>query len=321
LIEEILPNLYKLDIPLPGSPLKAVNSYIIKGKDRNLIVDTGLDQEECMAAMQYGLRKLGVDLMKTDFFITHLHVDHFGLAKNLVTDESVVYFNRPDAEVVSSDKVWREVLKFTHISGFPVKELEEALEERPGYKRSEKGDLEFTILKEGDIIEIGDYVFTCIETPGHSRGHMCLYESDKKILLSGDHVLKDISPNISLWTDEINPLKDFLKSLDKIYEFDVDLVLPGHRSVFTDCRERIRELKRHHLERANEVMTILDEGCKDACQVAAQMHWDLHDSWDLFPVTQKWFAAGEAIAHLKYLEGKQVVRKEIKDEKIVYLLA
>ena len=84
MIEEILANLYKIEIPLPESPLKALNSYVIKNSERNLIIDTGWNQEECMNAMQTGLKELGVDLRKTDFFITHLHADHLGLVSTLL---------------------------------------------------------------------------------------------------------------------------------------------------------------------------------------------------------------------------------------------
>ena len=73
MIEEILRNLYKIEIPLPESPLKSLNSYVIKAQDRNLIIDTGMNREECLNAMISGLRKLAVDIKKPDFFITHLH--------------------------------------------------------------------------------------------------------------------------------------------------------------------------------------------------------------------------------------------------------
>jgi glyoxylase-like metal-dependent hydrolase (beta-lactamase superfamily II) len=176
-------------------------------------------------------------------------------------------------------------------------------------------------LKEGNTISIGDYAFRCIETPGHTRGHMCLYEPNKKIFVAGDHILNDISPNIQLWSDEWNPLKEYLASLEKVYELDIELVLPGHRSISRNCRERIQELKHHHEKRFDEVISILERGSKNAFRVASQMSWDiLYDSWDLFPVSQKWFAIGEAIAHLKYLEEKGIIRREMRGKKRVFSL-
>jgi len=178
-------------------------------------------------------------------------------------------------------------------------------------------------LKEDDILTIGDFKFQCIETPGHTRGHMCLYEPHKKVFLSGDHILCDITPNIQLWIDEWNPLKEYLASLDKVYGLDIELVLPGHRSIFTNWRERIEELKNHHQERAEEILSILEKGSQDAFQIASEMRWDIscnYDSFDFFPTMQKWFATGEAIAHLKYLEEKGAVRRQLLNHKILYSL-
>ena len=319
MIEEIIINLYRIEIPLPQSPLKAVNSYVIKNSERNLIIDTGLNQEECMNAMQTGLKELGVDLRKTDFFITHLHPDHLSLVSNLITDTSTIYFNQPEADRLKAGFLWDDFVSFARLNGYPEKEIEAVGNSHPGFKFRSKENLVFHILKEGDTISIGDYAFRCIETPGHTRGHMCLYEPNKKIFVAGDHILNDITPNIQLWSDEWNPLKEYLASLEKVYGLDIELVLPGHRSIFRNCKERIQELKHHHEKRFDEIISILEKGSKNAFRVASQMNWDIiYDSWDLFPVLQKWFAIGEAIAHLKYLEEKGIIRREMRGQKIVF---
>ena len=107
---------------------------------------------------------------------------------------------------------------------------------------------EASAVEEGDTFRYGGYCFRAIATPGHTRGHTCLYEPAKKVLVSGDHILFDITPNITCWTQEENPLKSYIASLDKIYGLQVDLVLPGHRRVLGNCRSRITELKGHHQE-------------------------------------------------------------------------
>jgi len=320
-IEEILPNLYKIEVPLPQNPLKAVNSYVIKAEGRSLIIDTGMNRKECMDVMSAGLEELGVDLKKADFFITHLHADHSGLVSTLATDTSTIYFNQVDAAGVNSHDFGRRATNLARINGFPEGDLQSAIKNHPGYKYSSRGQLDFNILKEDDTINIGDYLFKCIETPGHTKGHMCLYESNKKLFISGDHILIDITPNISLWSNDENPLNEYLVSLDKVYNLDVKLVLPGHRRTFSNHKERIQELKHHHQARADEVLSILKKGSKNAFQVASQMSWDMtYESWELFPIPQKWFATGEAIAHLKYLEEQGKVRREIKEQKIVFAL-
>ena len=175
------------------------------------------------------------------------------------------------------------------------------------------------VSKDGDTISIGDYLFECIETPGHTEGHICLYEPSKKIFICGDHILVDITPNITLSAEERNPLKEYLMSLDKVYDLDVELVLPGHRSIFRDQKERIRELKQHHQTRLKEVISILGKGKQNAFQIASQMTWDIgYKSWDLFPPAQKWFAFGEALAHLKYLEEEGKVGWGMEKQGIMF---
>jgi glyoxylase-like metal-dependent hydrolase (beta-lactamase superfamily II) len=319
--QEILPNLYRIEVPLPRNPLRAVNSYIIKADGKSLIIDTGMNREECISVLSSGLKELDVDLNKADFFITHLHADHLGLVSTLATDTAKVYFSQADADIINAE-AWEEYSNFAVINGFPENEVQRAIQSHPGFKYGTKDYVNFHILQEGDTISIGDYLFKCIETPGHSPGHICLYEPDKKIFISGDHILSNITPNISLFSNDENPLQEYLTSLDKVYNFNVRLVLPGHRAAFTNFRERIQELKHHHQVRANEVLSILEkENNKDAFQVASQMTWDMsYESWELFPLMQKWFATGEASAHLKYLEEEGKIRREIKEQKVVFSL-
>ena len=308
--EEILPNLFRLKIPLPDSPLKYLNSYVIKGPDRNLIIDTGLNRRECLEAMQAGLSTLGIDLKASDIFITHLHADHFGLVAKLATDTSHVYFSRPEKELIESWEGFGPMIAYAGQNGFPEDELQAALDKHPGAKFGSEWIPEMKLLEDGDEIRIGDYGFRCVVTPGHTMGHICLYEPDKKILVAGDHILIDITPNIQCWSDTQNPLKHYLASLEKVYSLKVDLTLPGHRRLIENHQTRIEELKRHHADRLTEVLSILMAGSLNAFQVASQMTWDIDsESWDQFPVAQKWFATGEAISHLRYLEEEgQLVR-------------
>ena len=319
--EEILPNLFRIKIPLPENPLKYLNSYVIMGSERNLIIDTGLNRKECFDAMQNGLHELKLDLGKTDFFITHIHSDHFGLVSKLVKATSKTYFNRPDTEIIEAGGRWESMINYGGQNGFPKDALRAALNSHPGYKFSSKYVPKLSLLGDDDTITIGDYLFRCVTTPGHTRGHTCLYEPTKKILVSGDHILNDITPNIQCWSDQEDPLKSFLASLDKVYELDVDLVLPGHRRLFRNHRERIAELKEHHRNRAEEVLVILSKGPGNAFQVASEMTWDIsHESWERFPLSQKWFATGEAIAHLRYLEEKGRLLRKTETEVTLYLL-
>ncbi|MDI6753000.1 MAG: MBL fold metallo-hydrolase [Thermodesulfobacteriota bacterium] len=321
MIEEVFPNIFREEIPLPQNPLKAINSYVIKGDGRFLMIDTGMNRPECLQAMEAYIKELGVDLKKTDFFITHLHADHLGLVSELAQDSSKVYFNYPDTEIINDPNHWEEMAASAGMNGFPESDIEAAILKHPGRRYHARRPLPLTLLREGDRIAAGKYVFQCVETPGHTRGHMCLYEPKEKIFFSGDHILESITPNISLWTADDDPLQDYLQSLDKINEYDIGRVLPGHRRPFDHHRRRIAELKKHHEARNEEVLSILKEGRQSAYQVASNMSWDIDcERWEDFPLPQQWFAGGEALAHLQYLQGLGLVKRELQNGKALFLL-
>jgi len=274
-----------------------------------------------MTALVSGLKECGVDSRQADFFITHMHADHAGLVSALAGEGARIYFGWADAEIMRSTapEHWEKQLNFARKCGFPGEELEKAIRSHPGRRYSPNTSLNLCVSKDGDMISIGDYLFECIETPGHTAGHICLYEPSKKIFICGDHILVDITPNITLSSEEGNPLKEYLKSLDKVYDLDVELVLPGHRRIFRNHKERIRELKQHHQTRLDEVISILGKGRQNVFQVASQMTWDIdYKSWNLFPPAQKWFAFGEAMAHLKYLEEEGKVERQIEGQGLVF---
>ena len=325
MIEEVLPNIFRSEIPLPKNPLRSLNSYVIKGNGRFLIIDTGMNREECLTPMLANLEELKVDLNKTDFFITHLHADHMGLAGKLASPDSRIYFNQLEASTIHYKRAkenWSNMLALYRLHGFPAGEAKEALQNHPGYKYSLKSHIEFTTVKEGDKINIGGYSFSCVDTPGHTPGHMCLYEAGKKILVSGDHILFDITPNITYWPEMKDSLRDYLASLDKIYPLEVDCVLSGHRSLINDHKGRIKELWEHHKARLKETINALEDGAKTAWEVAPCITWDIDiESWEQFPPSQKWFAIGETLAHLIYLETDGKVKRTMKEGKIIFSLA
>ena len=310
MFEEIMPRLYRIIIPLPNSPLKELNSYIIKADDRNLMIDTGFNRSVCFKAMQEGLRALNIDLTRTDFMLTHIHSDHTGLISKLVTDTSTVYFGRIEARIFDKEINWQPMMDYAVSNGFQLEELVNALQNHPGIKYSPKKIPEFNLIDDGSIIKIGDYQLKCLLTPGHTEGHICLYEEKKQILFSGDHILYDITPHIESWSYEINSLKNYLESLEKVRNLPVNIVLPGHRNFFTDLTGRIDEIKNHHEIRVNETLEVLGSNTMNAYDIAAGMTWDIEcESWEQFPIAQKWFAVGEAIAHLLYLESEGRVKR------------
>jgi glyoxylase-like metal-dependent hydrolase (beta-lactamase superfamily II) len=134
MVEELRRDLFRIMVPLPDSPLKFLNSYVVRSADRNLVIDTGLNRDECFEVMKAAFQELKIDPSKTDFFITHLHADHFGLVSRLITASSRVYFNRPDAEIIEAWPGWGPMLAYATENGFPEDELQRAIEQHPGFK-------------------------------------------------------------------------------------------------------------------------------------------------------------------------------------------
>ena len=132
-------------------------------------------------------------------------------------------------------------------------------------------------------------------------------------------VLGDITPVIQLWSIADDPLKCYIKSLKKVKTYDVELVLPGHRSIVTNCKQRIDELLTHHQKRTREVLQIVSKGPSDALKIASQVAWDIpDDSFEEFPALQKLLATGEVNAHLKFLEEKGFIKRAFKENKMIF---
>ena len=316
MVEEILPRLYRVVVPLPGNPLKEINSYILTSDDRNLIIDTGMHRPECREVLEPGLEEIGVDLERTDFIATHLHADHQGLIATLLRNGSRAFMGESDALAMKigfdPSAKSHPMGEYASRSGFPADVLRASLQNHPGLKYGSRTVVDYIPLKAGETFVVGDYTLKTVATPGHTFGHMCLYEPNQKIFFSGDHVLGDITPNIQAWSDDQDPLDLYITSLKGVDELDVELCLPGHRTIIEDFSKRIAELIEHHRVRANEVISILEKGRKNAYETASQMSWDIvAKSWEDFPIMQRWFATGEAIAHLRYLEDKGLIQRQL----------
>lgn len=303
MITELYKNIYKQEIPLPKNPLKAISSYIIVAQDRNLIIDTGFNTEECKEVFMKGIKELGIDLNKTDLLITHLHSDHSGLAAALNKEGIKVYVGKIDGKMINDmtdEAYWKKFDDYKKM--FDLEKDNISFDDHPGYKYSPKELIKFVPLEEGDILKIGEYSFEIVDIPGHTPGHIGLYERKHKLFFGGDHVLDKITPNITFWGFDKDILSVYLDSLRKVYEYDIDYLFTAHRNIIRDHKRRINELLKHHENRLNEVMEIIKEQKKTVRDTAASMHWELkYNDWEEFPSPQKWFASGEAMSHLEHL--------------------
>ena len=318
------PDIYRIDVPLPNNPLKNLNCYVIKTPQRNLIIDTGFNMPECLQAMREGLSELQVDLNRTDLFLTHLHSDHTGLAAILMPPSSIIYMSRIDYAFFTSSltgSFWKERDTAFTEEGFPVESLRNLQHTNPARSYAPAGMFPAKTFDDGFEFQLGKYLFRCILTPGHTPGHACLYLPEQELMFLGDHVLFDITPNITSWPRRDDSLADYIRSLHKIQKIPMKTALPAHRgNGNVNVYDRIDQIIAHHKRRLQNTLDIVKEHPgENAYEIGSHMTWKMRGkNWEDFPIQQKWFAVGETIAHLDYLRNRGLIRKEIIDGKTHY---
>ncbi|MDR1875041.1 MAG: MBL fold metallo-hydrolase [Synergistaceae bacterium] len=331
MLKEILPDIYLIEVPLPGNPLKNLNSYFIRGGERNLLVDTGFNRQECRVALTGALDALGADMGRTDIFLTHMHSDHSGLATGIASPTSKIYISAKDhawMRQVFSPNGWENLNRSLARLGFSDEEVTENRVTNPLWRYSpplDTIDAAYTAIEDGFSLSPGLYRLRAIETPGHTPGHMCLYAEEQKLLFCGDHIIFDISPNITSWRNERTQNEQlalylYMESLKRVRELDVKTALSAHRRAMGECRERIDEILRHHRVRLEEVRGIVKKYPRSTVSgIAARMTWVSRSGWESFPVAQKWFAVGEALAHLEYLAAKGDIVQETEGVQLTFI--
>ena len=307
---EIKPGIYQLQIPIHNNPLGHTNVYLIRDNKGYFMIDAGWDSDEALQAMKDQLSEIGTDLDHlTRIVVTHVHGDHYGLVHTLKQyTEAEIIIHRREKEVL----MYRYTAVYETLSdieeswtrnGAPHNELP-----TPGLPARDTQRLQTPVIPDrtvegGDILTAGDYHLKVIWTPGHAPGHICLYEPTDKILFGGDHVLPVITPNVSLLPYAgYNPLGEYMESLRKLDELDVELVLPAHENIYHDLHKRISEITHHHYQRNQEIKEALKEGFKTAYQISSVITWMPEEGGfrlkDIHPMQQR-MAVLETLAHLK----------------------
>jgi glyoxylase-like metal-dependent hydrolase (beta-lactamase superfamily II) len=318
-IIKITDRINRIVIRLPDNPLKTLNSYIVIGNDRNLLIDTGFHVAESFSDLERGIGELSIDMGHTDIFLTHCHSDHAGNAGRIASPDSVIYASEVDKDLIDSivgdhDGLERYFFRQMMEQGFPTESSEESLEVNPALQNNEPEPFSIAPIGEGHVFDLGGVRLSAVSTPGHTPGHMCLYLEDGGVMFTGDHVLFDITPNITEWSVMDDALGSYLESLRNVRGMDVRLALPGHRES-GDFVPRIDALLDHHESRLEEARKIVAaKGGQTCYEIASQMKWRIrHNDWNEFPLSQIYFAVGEAASHLRTLVVRGAVRVEKED--------
>lgn len=304
----------KLPITMEQSNLEYVNVYLVKGSKGYLLVDSGWNTDESFTAFHNYLLKHNIGFQDIkQILVTHVHPDHYGMAGHIKQlSGAKIMMHQIEKEFIKPRYIdMNELLALTDRelkeNGVSEDEIEVLRDATLGLENYIVATPPDAILHDGEIIDIGTFTFRAIWSPGHSSGHICLYEPEKKILFSGDHILPRITPNVGLHPQSIdNPLGRYIESLQQIKKLDIELTLPGHDQPFKNPRRRINEIIRHHNLRNLEILKALEPGDQTAYIVAQEITWSDNSGWNDLPPFHQRMAIFETLAHLEMMatEGR-----------------
>jgi glyoxylase-like metal-dependent hydrolase (beta-lactamase superfamily II) len=312
---EIFPGIYWIKLPMisdDAAGLAFVNAYVIRGNHGYLLVDAGWNTDASFAALQNGMAEIGSDIKEiSQILVTHVHPDHYGMAgrvKKLSGASLAMHHIEKgfiDSRYVSMEVLINQIDQLLLANGVPPKMIANLSKATVGLEQYVVVTYPDITLHNDDIVTTGLFTFKVLWTPGHSSGHICLYEPEKKIMLSGDHVLPTITPNVSVHPQAIeNPLGRYFDSLNELKRLEVVLALPGHENPFSDFRKRIDKILQHHEQRNGEIMAALAHKSRTSYQIAQEVSWGLKGTYQSLPDFHKRIAILETLAHLEMMATK-----------------
>ena len=324
---EVIPGIHQLKVPIPDNPLGYLNSYLVKADDGCMLVDTGWNTDEAFGSLARQLGEEGVSFGDLKYIaITHVHPDHYGLVGRLkqhTKAELVIHeIERSflESRYVHYDNLLEEMDQWLRINGVPEAD-------RPKLQRASLEVLGLVSVaapdwpvRGGEHLRVGDFDFEVIWTPGHSPGHICLYERAHRVLVSGDHILPVITPNVSMHTQSLgNPLADYMDSLRAVEALPLDVILPAHEHVFRDLPKRIAEIHAHHAERKQHIIAAFAGEPKTAYAIAATIPWEtMGVPWADLAAFHKRAAVTETLSHLELMRAEGILSKTSKDGVVWY---
>ncbi len=317
--EVVRPGLWSLRVPIPDSPLGYTLVYLFETARGPVLVDTGWDHRDSWDALLAGIGYTGHRVEDVyGVLSTHHHNDHHGLAGRVrEVSGAWVAMHEADARVVEqrgmTDEEWyRQTLVLMEEAGAPEEDL--AALPKPTEVRRHPAARPDRLLDDGEYVDVPGWTVQAVWTPGHTPGHLCFAEHSHQLLLSGDHLLPDLTPHIGLPAGMTagDPLADYLASLHRLASLTFREVLPAHQHRFADAAARARALVDHHEQRLASVLGIVAAASRlTAWGVAERMEWSR--PWSAFSVRTRCTALTEARAHLRHLEVRGLLLHDVRD--------
>ena len=319
MIDRILPDLYRITLPMPFR-LRHVHVYALLHDGRVALFDTGMNIPETYRVLDEALVTLGKTTKDIDLiFLTHFHADHCGIAGRLqeisgapvylsALDDARLQYNNRHEELVERAR------NFFLTQGLPQKAMDNLVTLMAVFR---KATVPFRVdrhLQPGDAFALGGRRIEVIPAPGHTAGQMCFYLPGDGILLAGDHILPDITPNLSpdIFRLEYRPLRSFLESLCAVRGLPVRMVYPAHGDSYPDLAKRVDEIREHHAERTQLIAAALQGKEKTAFEVSGIIFGEDLPEFDQF------LALNETYVHIVELVDEGAVRAVERDGLVFY---
>jgi len=308
--ERVLPGLWRLRLPLPWPGVPHCNAWAIAAGSGIVLVDTGMYEPGSMEQLERAMEQIGLEVDQVNLLAcTHAHSDHWGQAAPIRARAKCEFLmhRRPDTPTARGDdrdsRLARR-LEIARQSGVPetaIKALAERVKDMPsGIAEAIDPDRE---LVSGVEIATDLGTWTVHETPGHTPSHVCLFHAERRLLISGDHVLG----RISLFFDygyTPDPVAEFMSSLDRVDVLDARLALSGHGKPFVDVHGHIEGNRKLVRERIEATLTALGNEARTALEIAPEVYGEpigFHNGAWLLTQT---------LCYLHHLEAHGQARKE-----------
>jgi glyoxylase-like metal-dependent hydrolase (beta-lactamase superfamily II) len=306
----VLPGLWRLRLPLPWAGVPHCNAWAIAAGSGVVLVDTGMHEPGSLAQLERALDQVNLKLEHVRLVAcTHAHSDHWGQAAPIIERADCQLWMHPRHEHALAGQRDPEAalarrLEVGRQSGVPPAALAEyaqrARELPSGVAKYIEPDRE---LVEGVQIDSDLGTWTVWETPGHAPSHVCLYQPERRLLISGDHVLGRISLYYDYgWTPD--PVGEFLRSLDRVDQLDARLALSGHGKPFVDVHGHIEGNRKLVAERLEATLGALARGPRTAVEIAPEIYGE-----PLKVTNAGWFLA-QTLCYLSHLESRGALRRE-----------
>lgn len=312
---------WQVYVPLPF-PLRWVNAYVLRDDEGFTVIDPGLHTEQAEQAWIQVMQEIGFGFGDVrQIVLTHHHPDHYGLAGWFKLQSGCEVQMSADAWR-EAERMWGDDEKMTDrvlaqfsshgMDAETIRQVKHHLKSFVPLVSPQPKPEDIKPIPIQSSIVLGGREFETIPTPGHAFGHICLYDRKRRVMFCGDHVLPQISPNVSLLPDgDSNPLQSYLDSLHKVESYEVDHAYPGHRDPFASFGARVKELQKHHEDRLEEMRLRMDRR-STAYALCRRIFGDR------LSIHQLRFAMAETLAHLRLLEYRGLLTQSTDDDGIHY---